>query len=100
IGEGYPLPSAAELALLEPLGEGNEEPLFLLEGAMVDDVAVVGEGHLKLALRAGERRLTAFGWEMGDRADSIGARVDLFGSLRPDSWRGGDAIELRIEGIA
>lgn len=100
IGEGYPLPTAAELAMLEPVGEGNEEPLFLLEGAVVDDVSVVGEGHLKLALRMGERRLTAFGWELGELADSLGPRVHVFGSLRPDSWRGGDAIELRIEGFA
>jgi single-stranded-DNA-specific exonuclease len=100
IGDGYPLPTADELAMLEPVGEGNAEPLFLLDGASVDDVSIGGEGHLKLALRMGDRRLTAFGWEMGDRADDIGPRVDLFGSLRPDSWRGGDAIELRIAGFA
>jgi single-stranded-DNA-specific exonuclease len=86
--------------MLEPVGEGNEEPRFLLSGARVDDVGLVGEGHLKLALRVGDQRLTAFGWEMGDLAGALGEKVDLFGSLRPDSWRGGDAIELRIDGLA
>ncbi|HEY8427684.1 MAG TPA: single-stranded-DNA-specific exonuclease RecJ, partial [Sandaracinaceae bacterium] len=100
IGEGFPLPTASELALLEPVGEGNEEPLFLIEGATVEDASVVGDGHLKLALRVGDRRLTAFGWELGEHADALGLRVDVFGSLRPDGWRGGDAIELRIEGFA
>lgn len=100
IGDGYPLPSAAELAMLEPVGEGNAEPLFLLQGAQVEDVSVVGQGHLKLALRMGDRRLSAFGWELGDHSGEVGARVDLLGSLRPDSWRGGDAIELRITGFA
>jgi single-stranded-DNA-specific exonuclease len=100
IGDGYELPSSADLALLEPVGEGNEEPLFLLEGASVDDIGVVGEGHLKLALRAGNRRLTAFGWELGEHADTLGKQVTLFGSLRPDTWRGGDAIEMRIAGFA
>jgi single-stranded-DNA-specific exonuclease len=99
IGDGYPLPTAAELAMLEPVGEGNEEPLFLLSGVQVDDVNVVGQGHLKLSVRMGDRRFTAFGWEMGDLSGEIGARVDLLGSLRPDSWRGGDAIELRIAGL-
>jgi single-stranded-DNA-specific exonuclease len=47
----------------------------------------------------GDRRFTAFGWEMGDLSGDVGARVDLLGSLRPDSWRGGDAIELRIAGL-
>ncbi len=100
IGADYALPSAHELALLEPVGEGNAEPKFLLEDASVEDVSTVGEGHLKLTLRAGDRRLTAFGWEMGDLAGELGARVNVFGSLRPDSWRGGDAIELRIDGFA
>lgn len=99
IGGGYPLPTAEELALLEPVGEGNAEPLFLLEGAEVENVSTVGQGHLKLSLRLGERRLSAFGWEMGDLAGEVGARVDLFGNLRPDGWRGGDAIELRIGGL-
>jgi single-stranded-DNA-specific exonuclease len=100
IGGGYSLPTARELAMLEPVGEGNAEPKFLIEGASVDDVSTVGEGHLKLALRVGDSRLSAFGWELGALAGELGPRVDLFGSLRPDSWRGGDAIELRIDGFA
>jgi single-stranded-DNA-specific exonuclease len=100
IGDGFPLPTAGELAMLEPVGEGNAEPRFVLSGARVEDIGIVGEGHLKLALRMGERRLSAFGWEMGDLAGSLGETVDLLGTLRPDSWRGGDAIELRIDGLA
>ena len=99
IGDGYDLPTAAELAALEPVGEGNAEPLFSLSDADVESVDVVGQGHLKLALRVGARRLTAFGWEMGDLAGQVGRRVSLFGNLRPDAWRGGDAIELRISGL-
>ncbi|MEZ4336430.1 MAG: single-stranded-DNA-specific exonuclease RecJ [Sandaracinaceae bacterium] len=96
IGGDYPLPTAAELAALEPVGEGNAEPLFLLEGAEVLETNVVGQGHLKLVLRMGDRVLTAFGWEMGDLAGELGRTVDVHGSLRPDTWRGGDAIELKI----
>ncbi len=99
IGDAFPLPTAQELAQLEPVGEGNAEPMFLLEGAAVDRVDVVGQGHLKLALRAGGRPLTAFGWEMGDLAGEVGDRVDVYGSLRPDTWRGGGAIELRVNGL-
>ncbi|HJL15057.1 MAG TPA: single-stranded-DNA-specific exonuclease RecJ [Sandaracinaceae bacterium LLY-WYZ-13_1] len=99
IGDTFALPTAAELAMLEPVGEGNAEPLFLLEGVEVEGVRSVGQGHLKLSLRLGDRRLSAFGWEMGDLSGEIGDRVDLFGNLRPDSWRGGDAIELRIGGL-
>lgn len=99
IGGGYPLPTSKELAALEPVGEGNAEPSFVLEGAEVLHIRTVGQGHLKLSLRMGERTLTAFGWEMGGLADQIGSTVDVHGSLRPDSWKGGDAIELRIGGV-
>ena len=99
VGEGYPAPSVAELAALEPVGEGNAEPYFLLECAEVLHVSTVGRGHLKLALRVGDRTLTAFGWEMGDLAPGVTDRIDIHGSLRPDSWKGGDAIELRIGGL-
>ncbi|MGE0786148.1 MAG: single-stranded-DNA-specific exonuclease RecJ [Sandaracinaceae bacterium] len=106
IGEDYPLPTSDELARLEPVGEGNAEPQFLLEGAEVLSVDVVGQnrggsgsGHLKMGLRIGGKNVTAFGWEMGDLASEVGRRVDVYGSLRPDAWRGGDAIELRIRGL-
>lgn len=96
IGPDYPLPTATELAALEPVGEGNAEPQFLLEGAQLLDTSVVGQGHLKLTLRVGGKGLTAFGWEMGDLAGELGATVDVHGSLRPDTWRGGEALELKI----
>lgn len=102
IGDDFPLPTAEELAMLEPVGEGNAEPQFLLEGAKVLSADVVGkhgQGHLKLTLEAAGGRLTAFGWEMGDVAGEVGATVDAYGSLRPDTWRGGDAIELRLRGL-
>lgn len=99
IGSAFELPTASELAKLEPVGEGNAEPMFLLEGAEVLNVNVVGQGHLKLSLKSAGRPLTAFGWEMGDLAGEVGSTLDLYGSLRPDTWKGGDAIELRIGGL-
>jgi single-stranded-DNA-specific exonuclease len=37
---------------------------------------------------------------MGNRADALsGRRADVLGTLRPDTWRGGDAVELRIERV-
>ncbi|MCC6877234.1 MAG: single-stranded-DNA-specific exonuclease RecJ [Sandaracinaceae bacterium] len=99
LGRDFPLPGAAELAMLEPVGESNEAPLFLLPDVEIDDVGTVGEGHLKLALRVGGRVLSGFGWEMAHLAEGLGPSATLWGSLRPDSWRGGDAVELRIDGV-
>ncbi|MFI5306740.1 MAG: single-stranded-DNA-specific exonuclease RecJ [Polyangiales bacterium] len=98
IGDGgYPLPSASELAQLEPLGEGNPEPVFLLRKARVEASSVVGQGHLKLRLLAGDRRLSAFGLDMGPRKPEVGAVISALGPLRPDTWTGGESVELRLQ---
>jgi single-stranded-DNA-specific exonuclease len=91
----HALPTARELVLLEPVGEGNPEPVFELSGE-VARAEIVGEGHLKLWLRLGAHEIGAFGYELGSRRPEPGSQTRVYGHLRPDSWRGGDAIELRI----
>jgi len=92
---GYDIPRAPELALLEPLGEGNPEPVFDLTVDVVR-AEVVGTSHLKLSLRAGPRQLSGFGYELGKKREHLGKRVRIFGHLRPDTYRGGDSVEVRI----
>ena len=97
IGEGaFTLPSAADLARLEPLGEGNAEPVFLLARAEVTESRTVGDNHLKLRLRSGQERLTAFGRELSSRRPPPGSMVRAVGSLRADTWNGGTGLELRL----
>lgn len=94
--DDFGLPTAADLAQLEPLGLGNEEPLFGARGAKVERAGVVNDRHLKLTLRLGRERLEAFGYDLAHRRDALGAAVDVVGALRPDAFRGGDAVALRI----
>ena len=95
-GSTFTVPPARELALLEPLGAGNEEPLFGLPGVTVVRASIVSERHLKLSLRCGRTPIEAFGYDLAGRIGAAHGQIDLVGSLRPDSWRGGDAVELRI----
>lgn len=90
------LPPASDLQQLEPLGEGNEEPTFLLERAEVDESRTVGEGHLKLKLRVGEQRLSAFGFNLAARRPAPGCTLRAVGPLRPDTWGGATGVELRL----
>lgn len=92
------LPTVADLMRLEPLGEANAQPIFALPQVAVDDVRTVADGqHLKLRLRHGRTVITAFGRDLAHRADGIGDRVTVVGTLRPDSWRGGEALELSVQ---
>ena len=95
-GSSFAVPPARDLALLEPLGAGNEEPVFALPGITVVRASVVAERHLKLSLRCGGVPIEAFGYDLADRIGAARGQIDLVGTLRPDTWRGGDAVELRI----
>jgi single-stranded-DNA-specific exonuclease len=92
----FDLPTVQDLCLLEPLGEANLEPLFLLQEASVIECGVVNGAHLKLELRVGDRTLRAFGYEMGAREIATGSSIRALGNLRPDTWLGGDRIEMRL----
>jgi single-stranded-DNA-specific exonuclease len=85
----------AEFALLEPCGEGNPYPEIELEGEVVVAREVTG-GHLKLELDVNGVRVGAFGVLMGERANGIGKTAVVSGRLRRDTFRGGDAVELKI----
>jgi single-stranded-DNA-specific exonuclease len=89
----------SDLSELEPCGESNPAPALALVGRVVAAREVSG-GHLKLelSLSSGER-LGAFGIGMGARAASLTGEVAVSGKLRPDRYRGGNAIELKLDKI-
>jgi single-stranded-DNA-specific exonuclease len=89
----------ADLSQLEPCGESNPAPALALVGRVVSAREVTG-GHLKLelALDSGER-LSAFGVGMGARAETLSGEIAVAGKLRPDRYRGGSAIELKLDKI-
>lgn len=99
VGDSFPLPRADELQVLEPLGEGNPQPVFALD-ARVLDARAVGDGqHLKLTLRAGGEKLTAFQRDAGPNADQVGVSVVAVGTLALDHYRGGGALELSVKAL-
>ncbi|MCG8553967.1 MAG: single-stranded-DNA-specific exonuclease RecJ [Proteobacteria bacterium] len=97
-GSVFDLPPASEMALLEPLGHGNDAPLFVIPDAVVRGRKIVGEDHLRLNLRIRDQSVVALGIDLGARAGEVraGMNVRVVGTLKPDGWRGGDALEMRV----
>lgn len=88
-----------DLYLLEPCGAGNEAPSLAFEASVLSARQVNG-GHLKLELELeGGTRIGAFGIAMGERASALTGKIAVLGKLRPDRYRGGNAIELKLETI-
>lgn len=91
---------ARDLERLEPCGQGNRAPRVLVRNAPVRMARTI-KGHLKLEVALARHVIGAFGFEMGDLASGLaGGRVDIVGRLRRDTFRGGSAVELRIDRVA
>jgi single-stranded-DNA-specific exonuclease len=85
-----------DLARFEPCGQCNPAPRVAIDGARVLGARELRGGHLKLWIDAGGISISCFGGEMGPLAAGIGARARVVGALRPDTWTGGGAVEMRL----
>src|SRR5690606_5081947 len=89
----------SDLYLLEPCGEGNPAPLLRIPARVLPKRALRG-GHLKLELEApGSGRVGAFAPGLGELLDDLGSETVVRGSLRPDRFRGGEALELLVVAV-
>ncbi len=89
---------------LGPFGEGNPEPLFLLQRAIPTDYRVFGGQHLRLDfLAGGERKMNAILFaraeEMLPRVE-LGAETDLCFRVARDTWQrapGDHGVSLHLQ---
>jgi len=88
-----------DLARLEPHGAGNPEPVFLARHVTVVSRRSVGENHLKLYLRQGQRAWPAIGFGMADMAVEEGSAVDIVFSPERNEWNGTTSIQLRLRDL-
>lgn len=100
------LSTAKELAGLEPFGEGNREPVFLLSGLKVLSPKTVGAGnrHLKLVLSYKDeesgnvKNYDAIAFGAGEWADMFaeGSSVDVLVEMGINVWNGNESLSLRV----
>ena len=92
---------AQEVALLEPFGIGNSEPLFLARDAEVVRHKVVGTGHLQLTLRTGATLRDCIGFGLGSRSHELASGARLLVAFVPeiDQHRGVRKIRLRVRDL-
>jgi single-stranded-DNA-specific exonuclease len=85
-----------DLLRFEPCGHSNPAPRVGIEAARVLSTKEVRGGHLKAWIDVGGQPLSCFGPEMGALAGKLGDKARLVGALKPDTWAGGGAVELRL----
>jgi len=85
-----------DLEQLEPHGPGNPEPVFLCRRVRVVSRRTVGEHHVKLYVRDGDRALPAIGFGMAGAAINEGAGLDILFSPAINEWKGNRSLQLRL----
>ena len=91
-----------DLKLLEPFGEANKLPLFLIKNLKVLSIRTLSnEKHLKLKLGIDNYIIDAIGFNMGDIAQKylIGDKVDVVGSLEINDFGGNENIQINLKDI-
>lgn len=92
----------AELKLLEPFGEANKTPLFLLKNLKIHSIRALSEGkHLKLSLKDDNYWIDSIGFNLGYLSDEyrIGDKVDIVGTLEINSFNGRENLQINLKDI-
>jgi hypothetical protein len=92
------------LERLEPYGEANPKPIFLLEGVTVLGQRTVGKNndHLQLDLEQGGQRQRAIAFRQGDEIDALdiqNTRYDLLCQVGVERFQGQPQLRLQVTGI-
>ena len=91
-----------ELKLLEPYGEGNKMPVFLIKNLKILSIRSLSEGkHIKMKLGIDNYMIDAIGFNMGEVADKylIGDKVDIVGSLEINQFGGNENIQVNLKDL-
>jgi single-stranded-DNA-specific exonuclease len=84
-----------QLKHLEPYGQGNGEPLFLLQNIRMESPRRVGneDAHLQCRI-AGFKTI---GWRLGHLMDAAAAPLDVICKIGIDTWNGRRTPQIVIE---
>jgi single-stranded-DNA-specific exonuclease len=101
LSEATPL-LVEQLSQLSPTGMGNPQPVFLVEGAVVDNRAPMGAtgAHLRGTVRCGRAYQQAVGFSMADQFAAYGEQdlLDLLVAPQMDTWQGVSRLKLYLKG--
>ena len=89
------------LSRLEPFGQENPEPLFVVRGAFIGKARAVGakKNHLSFSITNGAENATAIYFHCDDAESyaSCSAPVDLVFSAQIEEWRGRRQLKLKVK---
>jgi len=92
-----------ELKKMEPFGNSNEEPIFIMKKATIFDLKVVGNGqkHWKLSIRGesdSPKIFDGIGFSLVNKFPNLkkNDKMDVVFTLSEDEWNGNKKIQLKL----
>ncbi len=87
-----------EIQMLEPYGNGNEDPVFYAKAAINGYGArIVGNNHLRLALDHKRGQINAIGFGQGNKLDLLGCgHVEIAYQPGINSYQGVNEIQIKL----
>jgi single-stranded-DNA-specific exonuclease len=92
------LDNARDLQRLEPFGEGNREPLFLVKNQNISNLRCVGKEDQHLQCQIGDAK--AVGFNLGHLLPSLTEHADIVCRLGTDSWGGHERVQMFVEDVS
>lgn len=88
--------------VLEPYGEGNPQPVFVLRGARISHMKIVGERHTRVSLRCGKYGYDAIYYNaLPDGLDvATGDDADVAFSLGINEYNGQENLQIVIKDVS
>lgn len=98
--EELSLAAVADLDRLAPFGASNPEPLFVLRGVRVQQLAPCGEKHLRFTVRQGGVSLPCIAFNFSARRQELlEGEVDLLVAPQKNEWKGRISLQLRVKDV-
>ena len=91
-----------ELKQLEPFGEGNDNPKFIIKNLKIDSIRTLSEGkHIKLTLKDESDTIDAIGFNLGNIASDymIGDKIDVIANLEINTFNNEEKMQLNLKDI-
>lgn len=94
---------AEKIAMLEPFGAANEEPLLEIVNIQLSSPMIIGSGHVRCFLRSDNgKSLKAIAFKVADSElgkallTGAGDRFNVVGYLRVDNWQNQNLVQFVI----
>ena len=100
--EELSIPAVVSLDLLEPFGQSNEAPIFLLEDVHIDEYRLLSEGkHLRMNINTSHGEVAALYFGQGKQRDSLASqdKLNLIGSLSINEFRGDKTVNFIVRDV-